>query len=177
MPGPVFKHGDSVELRTIESEDAAFLQEVINDPRVRDGLMQVEPLNEQTERDWIDSMGDSDDTNLLVCVDGGPVGSVTLKAPHDIWGRAELGYLIAPAEWGNGYGTDAVQTICDYAFEERRLNKLYATVYETNQASCRVLEKVGFTEEGILREEGFVDGEYTDLHRYGLLKREWADDA
>jgi len=81
--------------------------------------------------------------------------------------------MIAPEEWGNGYATDALTAVCGYAFEERRLNKVYATTYATNPASSRVLEKAGFTREGVLRKEGFVDGDYVDMYRYGLLAEEW----
>lgn len=177
MPGAVFRQGETVELRTIEPEDADTLQEIINDPRVRTDLMAVDPVNGPAEREWIESLDESDSTNLLVCVDSEAVGSVTLKAPNGVWGTAEIGYMIAPDAWGNGYATDAVTEICGYAFEERRLHKVYATAYESNDASCRVLEKVGFTEEGVLREEGFVDGDHVDVCRYGLLASEWPASA
>lgn len=173
MPGPIFRDGERTELRTIEPEDAEFLQRTVNHPQVRHGIMGVEAINGPAERDWIASRGESDDTNLLVCTDGDPVGSVTLKSPNDVWGTAEIGYMVAPEEWNNGYATDAVSEICGYAFEERRLEKVYATVYAKNTGSRRVLEKVGFTEEGVLRKEGFAEGERVDVHRYGLLAEEW----
>lgn len=174
MPGPAFLYGTGVELRTVEPEDAEFLQRLVNDPRVRGGIAAVDPVNGPQERDWIESIGEDDATKLLVCVDGDPVGAVTLEAPDEPWGTAELGYMIAPEEWNNGHATDAVETISGYAFEERRLAKVYATAYATNPASCRVLEKAGFAREGVLRAEGFVDGERVDVHRYGLLAEEWS---
>lgn len=173
MPGPTFCEGDVVELRTIEEEDTEFLQQTINDPRVRTSLAAVEPKNRKQERDWVESLGDTEGVHLLVCVDGEPVGNISLKPPNEVWGVVEIGYMITPEQWGNGYATDAVATLCGYAFDERRLNKVYATCYATNPASGRVLEKVGFTEEGLLRAEGFVDGEHVDMHRYGLLADEW----
>ncbi len=92
---------------------------------------------------------------------------------NDRWGTAEIGYMIAPDEWGNGYATDALRTLTAHAFRERRIHKLSAQVYETNDASQRVLEKAGYSQEGIFREEAFVDGEYVDVHRYGLLAEEF----
>lgn len=83
--------------------------------------------------------------------------------------------MLAPESWGNGYATDALEAVCGYAFEERRLHKVYATAFETNPASRRVLEKAGFTEEGVLRQEGFAAGRHVDLHRYGLLAAEWQE--
>lgn len=173
MPGPVFASGETVELRTIEPEDAAFLQRTVTDPRVRTSLAAYEPTNGPAKSEWIESLDEGDGADFLICVDGEPVGTIGLKPPNEVWGAAEIGYMIAPDEWGEGYATDAVEVICRYAFEERRLNKVYATVYETNPASRRVLEKAGFTEEGVHRDEGFAEGEHVDVHRYGLLVDEW----
>jgi RimJ/RimL family protein N-acetyltransferase len=173
MPGALFQTSGQVELRTIEPEDADFLRRVVNDPQVRRSLAAVEPVNGPQEEEWIESIGESGDTKLLVCVDGDAVGSVTLREPNEVWGVAEIGYMVDPAAWNNGYATDAVEGICRLAFEERRLNKVYATVYAGNDGSRRVLEKVGFTEEGLLRQEGFVDGEHVDVCRYGLLAEEF----
>lgn len=172
MAGHVFLRGDAVELRTVEEDDTEFLQATVNDPRVRAGIAAVAPVNGAREREWIESVGDDGGVHLVVHVDGDPVGTVGLKSPDEVWGRAEIGYLVAPDRWGNGYATDAVATLCDYAFDERRLDKVYATVFETNPASSRVLEKAGFAEEGRLRREAFVDGERVDLIRYGLLADE-----
>jgi RimJ/RimL family protein N-acetyltransferase len=63
--------------------------------------------------------------------------------------------------------------MCRYAFEERRLDKVVAEAYATNPGSRRVLEKVGFREEGVHRQEAFVGGERVDLVHFGLLAEEF----
>lgn len=173
MLGPIFLDGDVVELRTVETDDAEFLQQTVNDPRVRHRIAASEPKNRTDEREWIESLGDEGGVHFLVCVDGGPVGEIGLKPPNEVWGTVEVGYMISPDQWGNGYGTDALEAVCGYAFEERRLNKVYAQTLGTNPASIRVLENVGFTKEGVLREEAFAEGEHVDVYRYGLLADEW----
>jgi len=173
MPGAVFLEGELVELRTVEEEDLEFLRDAINDPRVWQTLGAYQPKNLQQEREWFESVGEGDGVGLLVCVDGEAVGSIGLHEVNEVWGRAEAGYWITPDAQGNGYATDALATLVEYAFDELRLHKVYAHAYETNPASRRVLEKVGFREEGLLREAAFVDGEYVDLYRYGLLEGEW----
>lgn len=172
MPGPVFREGESVELRTVEAEDVEFLHELVNHPRVRPGVGRVDPVNRQQEREWIEAAAE-DGFHFLVCEEGTPVGIVGLNDPIEQWGLAEVGYMIHPTQWDNGYATDAVREVCWYAFEERRYNKVTAKAYETNPASRRVLEKVGFTREGQFRAEAFVDGEFVDVYRYGLLADEW----
>jgi len=63
----------------------------------------------------------------------------------------------------------------DKVFAETTLRKLIAMVHDQNQASCRVLEKLGFQEEGLLREHYVISGEARDEVLYGLLRREWRE--
>lgn len=173
MPGPVFLEGETVDLHPIEVDDASFLERVVNDPAVRAGLAAYRPLNEQQEREWVESIGEDDEVHLLACVDGEPVGNFGLNRFDDVWGVAELGYMVAREHWGNGYATEAAELLCTHAFRERRLHRVQATVFAHNDASARVLEKVGFSEEGRLREHAFVDGERVDLVQFGLLADEF----
>lgn len=175
MDRPVFLEGATIVLRPVETDDATFLQRVVNDPAVRSGLGAFEPYSHDREREWIEHLADSDEVHLLVTVNGDRVGIVGYRPKHAVWGVVEAGYFIDPKYWGKGYATDALRCLCRYGFEERRLNKVAAEAYETNPASRRVLEKVGFVEEGRLRNEAFIDGEYVDIFRYGLLAEDWFD--
>jgi RimJ/RimL family protein N-acetyltransferase len=175
MPGPVFLDGETVALRTIEEEDIEFLQRHINDPAVRTPIGSSAPVNEAEEQDWFESLNESDDVSLLICVDGDAVGTISLMRIDEGWGRGTLGYWIAPDEWGEGYATAATRLLVGHAFDQLRLHKVRAEAFDYNTGSRRVLEKVGFTEEGVGREECFVDGEYVDVHRYGLIDREWRE--
>lgn len=172
MPGPLFLEGESVDLHTVEEEDLDDLQRWINDPDVRPGLGTIDPIDGRQEREWWESIGEGDDVHLLACVDGEAIGTVGLNDVIQTAGTAEVGYFFAPSAWGEGHGTDAVRTLCRYAFAERRLAKLFAHVFEHNEASARVLEKVGFVQEGRLRDEWFTDGERVDVLRFGLLPDE-----
>ncbi|MFC7202337.1 GNAT family N-acetyltransferase [Haloferax namakaokahaiae] len=174
MPGALFLDGDEIELRTVDGDDVDFLHDLVNDPRIRRGIAALDPITRSQERKWVEARGKDGSINFIVAVAGETVGTIGLKPPNDA-GVAEVGYMIAPSEWGNGYATDALRTMCGYAFDERGLHKVYANVYETNPASSAVLEKVGFEKEGHHREQGFVDGEHIDVLRYGLLVDEWKE--
>ena len=169
MPGPTFLPGDGIDLHTVEEPDLEFLQEIINDPRVWRWLFTATPKRMADEEKWYESLNDDSETHLLVCDDGDAVGIVGLSAIDPSWGIAELGYFIDPDVHGQGYATEAVELLVDYAFDQRRLAKLYANVLAGNEGSWRVLEKNGFTEEGRFREQAFVDGDRVDVVRYGLL--------
>jgi RimJ/RimL family protein N-acetyltransferase len=175
MPGPTFLRGDTVSLRTVEEEDVEFLRDVVNDPDVRRTTLMTAPKNAQQEREFFEEVVSGDDSvDLLVAVDGRPVGMISLNAVDEGNGVAELGYWIAPDEWGNGYATDAARTLTEYAFEQRRLHRVQARVVSFNDASARVLEKAGFEREGVHRETVFVDGDHRDVVWYGRLATDHA---
>jgi RimJ/RimL family protein N-acetyltransferase len=174
MPGPVFAKGDDVTLRTVEEDDLEFVQSARNDPAIRQPLTLNRAMNAEQAREFFeDAYSTEGSASLLACVDEEPVGMVVLFDEDDVTGTATLAYWLAPDYWGNGYATEAAGLICEHGFAERRLNKIRADVIEPNDGSQRVLEKLGFAEEGLLREEKFVRGEHVDVHRYGLLADEW----
>lgn len=171
MARSVFLRNDTVELCSVETDDAAFLARLLNDPAVRRGIGATTPTALHEEREWVE---EHDGTHLVVVVDGDPVGIVGFEEMEpSSWGVVELGYFFDPVAWGNGYATAAAALAVEHAFRERRYAKVVATVYETNPVSARVLEKVGFEREATLRAEAFIEGERVDVHRYGLLAAEY----
>jgi ribosomal-protein-alanine N-acetyltransferase len=93
--------------------------------------------------------------------------------------RAEIGYNLAYAHWGRGLASEAVRALVGLGFAQLNLHRIEATTNLDNTRSMRVLAKVGFTEEGILRdyvywhERGVFYGVY-DARLYALLRREYA---
>ena len=88
--------------------------------------------------------------------------------------RGKIFYLIGEQEcWGRGLTTEAVSLMLDYAFQEIDLHRIYTEVFPPNIASIRILEKLGITLEGILREYSYFDGKFQDAKQYSILKNEW----
>ena len=88
--------------------------------------------------------------------------------------RAELGYDLARASWGQGLATEALRAIISFGFAQMNLNRMYANTIVDNVASVRVLERLGFTHEGTQR--GFSwedDGRFHDSALFGLLRDEY----
>ncbi|MFC5970296.1 GNAT family N-acetyltransferase [Halomarina salina] len=175
MSGATFLGGDRVELRTVEADDLDFLRETTNHPDVRRNLGSSTPTNGHAEREWFERMSADDDAQFLVWADDERVGTVGLHDFRPGWGLAETGYFFHPDHWGNGYATEALELVCGYGFRERRLNKVAARTFAFNEASGRVLEKVGFSQEGTHRNEAFERGEHVDLLYWGLLVDEFDD--
>jgi len=87
--------------------------------------------------------------------------------------RAEIGYDLWLDYWGQGLMPEALQALIRFGFEEMDLNRIEATTHTENQRSQRVLTKLGFQKEGLLREYYCRDGIYNDQVQFSLLRREW----
>jgi RimJ/RimL family protein N-acetyltransferase len=90
--------------------------------------------------------------------------------------RARIGYNLAYAHWGCGLATEAVRALVGLGFAQLNLNRIEATTNLDNTGSMCVLAKVGFTEEGILRDNVYWRevGAFYDARMYSLLRREYA---
>lgn len=82
----------------------------------------------------------------------------------------EIGYVLSPSFWGKGYATEAAQTVMKFCFESFGVEKICAKFMEGNNASMRVMAKLGMTLEGIYRNSMFVKGEYKTIHVYEITK-------
>lgn len=171
MPGTVFLEGDRLTLHLMEPEDHEFVADHWNAEPVRQqARWPTLPLSGED----IAAVGDRGDggAQFLVRHDDRSVGFVTL---YDLDWRArnaEISYLIRPEEQGNGYATEAVDVCLSYAFDELGLQKVYAVVREGNEGSIQVLDAFGFEREGVLRNELYVNDEFIDEYRFGLLASE-----
>jgi len=85
----------------------------------------------------------------------------------------EFGYSLAEPYWGCGLATEAVGRLVRHVFEEYALERLQARVFAGNGASGRVLDKLGFTREGVLRSSVLRRGRSWDVAMYSLLRGEW----
>lgn len=84
--------------------------------------------------------------------------------------RAEIGFGLQNAFWGKGYMSEAARAVIDCAFDVLGLHRLEAETDPRNVASARVLERLGFVREGLLRERWIIDGEISNSVIYGLLR-------
>ncbi len=180
MPGARIENGERVTLRTVEHEDIPFVQRAYANPEIRypGGV----PLQDQEELEaWYeDKSGDQ----FLVCLDeddAGPgqpdddhvrsIGAISLQ--NATWRRPELSYWLIPEVHGEGYGKESVSLVIDYVFRVYATPAVGAKVYAFNDASRGLVESLGFTEEGRIRKDRFINGKYRDTVQYGLLRQEW----
>ncbi len=87
--------------------------------------------------------------------------------------RASVGYDLAREFWGLGIMTEALRAVIAFGFDQMALNRIEADADMRNPASARVLEKVGFSREGVQREQFYEDGRFHDLGLFALLRRDF----
>ncbi|HTK32215.1 MAG TPA: GNAT family protein [Candidatus Saccharimonadaceae bacterium] len=101
------------------------------------------------------------------------IGHVSLFNFVEQSDRADLGYGMNRDHWGQGFMSEALNAVVDYAFGPMGLRRLEADIHPDNLASLRSLERLGFRREGLLLERWQVGDEISDSAVFGLLAREW----
>lgn len=169
--------GERIGLRALEPADAALLWRWNHDPEVvrwmGDGHPQslAQVVNRLEERPC-NAYGDVL-FGIEVRSDGQLIGIVRLRDAEPETGCAELDIYIGEKDrWGHGHATDAVRTACRYGFDKMRLHRIRLTVVTENHAAHHVYKKVGFVEEGRLRQNFRRDGQWYDMYTMGLLEGE-----
>lgn len=112
-----------------------------------------------------------------IVLDGAAVGGVNLRIAH-AHRLAELGYSIARRHWNQGYVSEAATAVLAAAFTTLpELQRIRAFADARNRASQRVMEKIGMTKEGVLRQNRVERGEAIDEAWFGILRDEWGAGA
>ena len=162
-------------LRPLRSDDAEALHGLMSDPEVmaywdigeiEDPALtqaildsQILAMERQAACHWA----------ILRASDGAFVGACDLSDIDPWHKRAEIGFISARAYWGEGYMVEAMQAVVGYAAQGLRLKRLAARTHLGNQRSARLLERLGFAPEGVLRGHVERDGERRDCQLFGLL--------
>ncbi|MCB8986201.1 MAG: GNAT family N-acetyltransferase [Ardenticatenaceae bacterium] len=101
------------------------------------------------------------------------IGSVGLMNLRPKFYNAAVGYELAPAFWRQGMMTEALTAVIDFGFIVMALNRIEAYVMPENTPSVRLLEKLGFVSEGLMREYGYWRQAFHDLLLFSLLRKDW----
>ena len=167
-----------VRLRAFREDDLKNSVAWLNNPVVTRYLLHMRPWSLVEEKAWIDKVMRNEDkssaTFVVETTDGEYVG---VSGLNHIDGRnrsAEAGIVIGrPEEWGRGLGTDAMKALLRHAFEELGLHRVHLRVYSFNERAIRSYVKLGFVEEGRLRQAMFRHGAWHDVVLMAILEEEW----
>ena len=171
----------NVQLFSFEKWSEKHIPDLVrhaDNPAVSDNLRNIfpSPYTEEDARTWISICSAADeniDYNRAIVIDGEAAGGIGITRQADVCCRtAELGYWLGEEFWGRGIMPEAVRRICERTFLETDIVRIFAGPFARNRRSRRVLEKAGFTLEGIHRMEIYKNGCFDDSCMYALLKED-----
>lgn len=99
------------------------------------------------------------------------VCSIRRENASDPW--AEIGFELAVDRWGRGYGVEMAEALLAFGFGDLGLHRIQAHCVADNEASARLLRRIGMREEGRLREKHRFKGRFWDELWFGILRPEW----
>lgn len=166
-------------LRPHTLADAGVLQELAGERAIAETYSEIpHPFEDGMAEGWIASHQEMFDRGERMIL------AITLKPTHEFIGgiglelsplhlSAEVGYWIGRAYWNRGYATEAARAIVEYAFGTMDLHRIQSRHMTKNLASGRVLQKIGMTYEGTLRQSLYRFGAFEDAAIYGILQDEF----
>ena len=169
---------DRLRLRPLAPEDVAAIHAIQSREDVARWLY-WEPRSEAEVRQMLEAqMARPRETGAVLAVEllatGEVVGHVSLSIPDLLQRQGEIGFIFHPEHQGHGYATEAARALLALAFGDYGLHRVYGRLEPRNEASARVLERLGMRREAHLVENEWVKGEWQSEAVYALLAREWA---
>ena len=104
---------------------------------------------------------------------GRVIGQLNTKLVDEPNNTANIGYILHRDFRGKGFVNEAMQTVLDYLFLSEKVHRIVADIDIRNEASVRVIERLGFRREATHIENDYLKGEWCSMYRYALLSREW----
>ena len=163
-------------LRPWQSGDAKAVAAAADNPNIAANLRNAFPSPYTlADAEWFVNdciaRGEARQLSRAIIIGGKPAGSISVCQKDDVYEKsAELGYWLAEEHWGQGVMTGAVVEICREAFARFAILRIFAEPFAGNPGSRRVLEKAGFTLEGIMRNGVYKNGRVQSYCMYGLLR-------
>ena len=166
-------------LRQLAPTDTEFIYYHFSDPTVSQFLMDEPPLSNRAQAlEIIEFYQDPEGKTynrwgIVRKQDNQLIGTCGYHKWDQRYFRAEIGYDLSPTHWGQGYMTEALDAVIQNGFGRMGLNRIDAVVYTANVRSLKLLQKLGFQKEGVLRDYFYLDGQFYDHCLLALLRREW----
>jgi len=172
-----FLVGHSVYLRPIEAKDLHFIRKWANDPEIRALTGEVLPMSEAAADEFLERVRQDKERVWFVVVlkeNDRVIGEAGLLRMFHPWRNTDLSIIIGDKEaWGQGYGTQAILLLLDYAFGYLGFHRVSLGVVGFNERALRFYEKVGFKREGLQRDGYYYDHAFHDFVMMSILEDEF----
>ena len=160
----MLKHED-IFLRSVENKDADLLYKAINQPDLVRFNAPFAPVHEVCHLEWLSTLlKDKSKEFFLIEMAGKPVGAIQLFDINLIHRSAELQIrLFEGKNFGKGIGSKAVTALCNHAFIDLGLVRVWLRVFANNERAIASYKKSGFLIEGIMKRAAFINGAFEDV--------------
>lgn len=159
-------------IRTMTHDDLPLVLAWRNHIQVRRYMLTQHEISSSEHRSWFTKASQDESRRLLIVEDScAPIGYVQFSGVA-VGGVADWGFYCMP-EAPKGTGRKLGTTALNYAFGALQLHKVCGQALAFNNGSIAFHQRLGFAQEGILREQSLIDGEYFSSVCFGLIKREW----
>lgn len=166
-----------VALTALSTSDLSILFDWINDRELVVNNAPYRPVSQEQHHAWFHTLqerGDSYIFGIRLVASDKLIGSCQLHSVQLVHHSAELQIRIGDQqERSKGYGTEAVRLLLKFAFCDLNLHRVALQVFHNNLSAIRVYKKVGFVQEGVLRQAAYIDGEYVDIIMMGMLDEDY----
>lgn len=167
--------GEKVFLRKMEETDTDDIVAWRNSDAVRPHFIYQDLFTRESHLKWKYSMVDTGKVDQFIICDletEEALGSVYIRDIDTTHKKGEYGIFLSPdAPRGKGIGTETAKLTIQYAFEERKLHRLFLRVYADNKGAIRSYEKAGFEKEAYLKDDVLVNGIYRDIVLMAVLNK------
>jgi ribosomal-protein-alanine N-acetyltransferase len=171
---------DRLILREMTLDDLKFYFHHFNNDKIVEGCCftgpkSIEAAKEEIELYCIKPFKESRGIRWGIVIKGSDklIGTCGYYDWNKTADRAEIGYDLDPAYWGRGIMTEALSVALKHGFEKMRLNRIQAIIDSKNTRSMKLVQRLGFKKEGVLRQRSYFNGQFRDDVCFSLLKMEW----
>ena len=166
-------------LRPVNQDDITRSLVWRNDPLIKKDLQTYRlPITEPMEDDWIEKAMNGDQDRVVFAIDDNVskkhIGFIELNLINYFNRTAQFAIVIGDkSSQGKGIGNSATSQLLDYGFNQLNLNKVYLQVASYNSKAIALYNRIGFIQEGTLRDQYYKDGSYYDMIPMGILASEF----
>ena len=170
---------DRLKFRAIKKADFNDIYEYSSNPQTSQYLLWSPHNSLEYTKHFIDIIlakykcGDYHDWAIVLKENKKMIGTCGFTRIDEYNKTAEIGYVLNPQYWGMGLATEAAKRVLQFAFEELDMNRVEARFLFGNEASLKVMNKIGMKFEGYIRESLLVKGKYKTVGVSSILKREY----
>jgi UDP-4-amino-4,6-dideoxy-N-acetyl-beta-L-altrosamine N-acetyltransferase len=169
--------GNKIRLRPFEKSDLEKCKQWVNDPEIATLIKRVLPVSMHEHIKWYEKVI-TDRTKVTFALETTEkeqyIGNLGLEYIDWTSRKARFWIYLDKAQWDKGYGKEAVSLLLNYSFYSLNLNKIYLDVGSFNKRAIKVYESIGFSTEGVLRQDFYTNGTYVDVLRMAILKRDFS---